>query len=266
MRGLLVFSVVVALAGCENGYSKFYRPYQGATPELIAKVRASPAPTIPILEHSNAKPDDVLGAYVRNGYMPIGYSSFNSGQRAPDSEALSQAKGVGADLVVVFDPQYTGSITTSIPITTPTSTTSYSQGNATAYGAGGVVNAYGNSTTTTYGSQTTYVPMTVHRFDYGAVFLVRRTWVLGANMRDLTDAERGNLGSNKGVYISLVVNNTPAYLNDILVGDLILSINREAVFGVQSAQDLLQKYRGQSVEITLLRKDQTLSKTLTLAP
>ena len=105
--------------------------------------------------------------------QPIGYSSFTSGHRQKDDDAIDQGKKVGADLVLILDPQYAESVTTSVPLTTPTATTSYTNGMATAYGTGGSAVAFGNSTTTTYGTNTTYVPMTVNRYQYGALYLVK---------------------------------------------------------------------------------------------
>ena len=58
--------------------------------------------------------------------------------------------------------------------------------------------AYGNSTTTTYGTQTTYMPTTIHRFDCGAMYLYKRHVIFGANYCDPTDDEHRALQSNKG--------------------------------------------------------------------
>src|SRR5207248_8766609 len=130
MRAGLLVSVFL-LCSCASGYSEFYKSTSGATPEAIAKIRSGAPPKVPALDHTSGQPNDVVAAYVRRGYALIGYSSFNTGHRESDDGALSQGTKVGADLVVVVDPKYTGSITSSVPITTPTSTTSYSTGTAT---------------------------------------------------------------------------------------------------------------------------------------
>src|SRR5207248_10480767 len=56
------------------------------------------------------------------------------------------------------------SYTTSMPLTLPTTTTSTSNGNVSVSGSGGYANGTYSGTTTTYGSRTTYFPMTVNRF------------------------------------------------------------------------------------------------------
>jgi hypothetical protein len=263
MRALFVLSALL-IGGCASGYSQFYKAVPGATPDAIAKDRSGPAPKEPAVAHAGGNPSDVVAAYTRQGYITIGYSSFNSGHRESDSNAVSQAQKVGADLVVVIDPRYTGSVTSSVPITTPTSSTSYTTGTATAYGSGGMATAYGNSTTTTYGSQTTYIPMTVHRFDYGALYFIKKHYVFGVNFRDPNDDERRTLQSNKGVYVTSVVNGSPAFKADVLVGDMIVAIDGAAVYGHQGCSDLLGQKRGRTVEVAIVRGDHSLTKSVAL--
>lgn len=85
--------------------------------------------------------------------------------------------------------------------------------------------AYGNSTTTTYGSQTSHVPMTFNRYEFGAAYFVKKKFTFGANYRDLTNEERAALQSNSSIYVDSVVNDTPAFRNDLLVGDIIAKLD-----------------------------------------
>jgi hypothetical protein len=127
MRAVLAL-LTLLITGCASGYSQFYKPAPWATPEAIAKTRSAPAPKEPALAHAGGIPSDVVAAYARQGYVPIGYSSFNSGHQESDANAASQGEKIGADLVVVIDPRYTGSLTSNVPITTPTSSTCYTTG------------------------------------------------------------------------------------------------------------------------------------------
>jgi hypothetical protein len=265
----LVFaaSLSLLLGGCASGYKEFYKPAQGATPEAIAAIRVTQAPGTPDIER--AQPADskvVLDAYAKRGYVMLGSSMFNSGRAESEDAAVRQGQEVGADLVLILNPKYTGSITSSIPLTTPTSTTSYSTGSATAYGAGGSVTAYGSGTTTTYGSQTTYVPMTVHRSDYGAVFFIKRRFVLGVFVRDLNDSERQELQTNKGVAVRLVADNTPAFDADILVGDVITAIDGMPVLNSISFNELQRERRGKQASVSVLRRGQRVEKQVQLNP
>ncbi len=265
MRPILA-SIVLMLAGCAtSGYSQFYQNLPGVTPDKIAQARAAPPPKVPALEHAAGPGPQVQAAYGRRGYVMIGYSSFNSGHSETDAGALAQGAKVQADLVVVISPQYTGSVTSTVPITTPTSQTSYTNGSATAYGPGGSATAYGNSTTTTYGTQTTYVPMTVNRVDYGALYFFKQGHVtFGANCRDATDAEHRALQSNRGAVVTFVVDGTPAFRADVLAGDMIVAIDGSPVYGYQGYLDLLGQKRGQKVDVTIVRNGESITKAVLL--
>lgn len=195
----------------------------------------------------------------------IGYSSFNSGYNETITGAQEQGRRVGADLVVVLDPHYTGSRTASVPITTPTTQTYVTNGSATAYGSGGPVTAYGSSTTTAYGTQTNYLPMTVNRFDYEALYFIKRThWVFGAFFRDLNDAERKTIQSNRGACITSVVDGTPAFKADVLIGDIVVATDGSPVYGEQGLSDVLNQKDGQNVVFTIVRDGHTISKSVRL--
>lgn len=265
MRKLPLVLFVAVLTGCASGYSQYFTRYPGATPERIAAIRVNPAPAVPVLERTDQSPQSVGNAYARQGYAAIGYSSFNSGHNESDAGALKQGEAVGADLVVVMSPRYAGSVTTSIPITTPTTQTSYTSGTATAYGSnGGSATAYGNSATTTYGSKTSYIPMTVRRQDFGAMYFVKRKYIFGANWRDLTNKERRQIQSNSGVYITSVVDDTPAFKSNVLVGDIILTVNGQSAGSQEQLNKLFGSFRGQTVELSIERGSHVIQKSVTL--
>jgi C-terminal processing protease CtpA/Prc len=125
--------------------------------------------------------------------------------------------------------------------------------------------AYGNSTTTTYGSQTSHVPMTFNRYEFGAAYFVKKKFTFGANYRDLTNEERAALQSNSSIYVDSVVNDTPAFRNDLLVGDIIAKLDGQVIYGPQAATGMLSHRRGQEVELTIVRKGQLIEKKMRLA-
>jgi membrane-associated protease RseP (regulator of RpoE activity) len=263
--GIVAPFIASVLGGC-SGYQQFYRPVPGITPEVIARFRVSPPPATPIVERLQpASPEEIQKVYTRRGYVVIGHSSFNSGTSESDESAIEQGRAVGADLVLIMSPRYTGSVTTSVPITTPTTSTSYSSGTATAYGPGGPVTAYGSGTTTTYGSTTTYYPVTVHRTDYAAVYFIKRKWIFGANLRNLDDSERQELQTNRGAVVRVVVDGSPAYNADILPGDVIVAVGGAAVSDWASVGALLEPYRGREVQVSVLRRGQRIEKAVQLS-
>ncbi len=251
MKITFVLLAVALLSACASGYSQFYTPVSGATPEAIAELRATTPPAEPLVDRSPTVPDPDV--YAQYGYVAIGYSSFNSGRVESEASAIDQARKVQADLVVIINPTYTGTTTSHVPITTPTSSTSYSSGSATAYGSGGSVTVHGSSTTTTYGSSTTYVPISVSRYDYGAVYFIKRSYIFGANWRDLDTSERAAIESNKGVVITVVVKGTPAFDADFLVGDIIREINGVQVSDSEFLNDEVRRLRGKEVELRIIR-------------
>jgi len=261
---LVCVAATLVLSGCASGYSQFYRAADGSSPELLAQRRVAPAPKEPAVDHIGQVTDDIWTAYARHGYVAIGQSAFNSGRPEPEANAVAQARKVGADLVIIIDPRYTGSTTSSIPLTVPKTTTSYTTANATAYGAGGTVNAYGNATTTTYGTQTTYIPMTVHRSDYGAVYLVKLKYSFGARFDDLSDAQRQQLKSNHGAVLKLIVNDTPAFRADFLPGDIVVAVDDAPTYNSAEFQRQLESSAGKTINVTIVRDDQRLSKSVTL--
>lgn len=171
-KHLLVAVNCTVLGACISGYEEFYRP--GPDARLYVSRRVAAPTKDPAIEYAaEGNIGGVLNKYNERGYGLIGHASFTSGRSPSDDDAVKQAVRVGADLVVIVSPTYAGAVTTSLPITTPTSTTTYTTGTATVYGPHGSATAYGSGTSTTYGSTTTYVPITIHRYQYGALFFVK---------------------------------------------------------------------------------------------
>lgn len=261
----------VLLASCANQYERFYQPVAGATPEAIAQIREAPPPGNPQVEHASAptgpqEMEALLSSYIKRGYALIGSSSFDSTAAQRETSAIEQARKVGADLVVILAPRYAGSTTAVMPIATPTSSTSYSTATATAYGPGGVANVYGSGTTTTYGTSTSYVPITLQHFDYGAGYFIKRKWRFGVLCRDLTDAERQELQTNKGAFVRVVVDASPAFIADILPGDIILAIDGQPVINQAQMFKSLEKRGGQTISVSLYRHGSRIEKSVQLAP
>lgn len=259
--------LLLTVVGCAttDGYREFYTPVPGITPENVAEMRAAPPASTPQVAHLAGRFDEnAQREYGRQGYKVIGYSSFTSGYRQDDDNAVDQAKKVGADFVLILGSEYAGSVTASVPLTTPTATTSFTNGMATAYGTGGSAVAFGNSTTTTYGTSTSYVPMTVNRYQYGALYLVKWRCNLGVNYRDLSDQERQELQTNRGVYVMTIVDGTPAYASDILPGDVITAIDGSGIGGPANFSELVSTRVGRTVELAIIRQGKTISKTVSL--
>jgi S1-C subfamily serine protease len=82
----------------------------------------------------------------------------------------------------------------------------------------------------------------------------------------LNDAERQELQSNKGAVVRVVVDGTPAFNADLLVGDVIVAIDGVAVSSVQSLSESLDVRRGRLVTFSVVRRGQRIQKAVQLTP
>lgn len=265
MKGILTSTLTLLLVGCASGYSQFYQSTPNATPERIAAYRAAPPPKVPLLVKTSDSPQTVGDYYERQGYVLIGSSSFTSGRGESEQAALAQGAKVGADLVVIINPTYAGSTQGVMPLTLPTSQTTYTSGTATAYGSGGSVTAYGSGTSTTYGSTTSYIPYTINRYSYGAGYFIKHHFVLGTLIRPLTDAERQQYQTNAGIYVRAVVDGTPAFTSDVLPGDILMKIDGQPIGAAADFSETIERFRGRKVEIQIKRGSVDVLKVIQLA-
>lgn len=126
---------LAALAGCSNGFLKFYRGSQYPPVEQAHRVGFQPVDT-----------------------RFIGESVFTSPNNNTEGDLLDAACTVGADYVTwEWVDDGTSQSNFAMPVTTPTTSTTHYSGST--YGNGFSARHYG--TATTYGSQTNYVPFTI---------------------------------------------------------------------------------------------------------
>lgn len=221
MRSLLIFpiSLMICAPAFANDWEKFYT--------ALAKVGEYPESSIPpevVPSSGNLEVD--VDAMWRKGFAPIGYSNFSSGN-AKTKDAIKLAKKLKARHVILAT-NLSSSTSASIPLTMPSSTTSHTSGTASAYGSGGYASGSYSGTTTTYGSQTTYFPITVNRYDkFAAYFAEVPRKGIGIKWRDLDATEMARLETRRGTVVQSVRDGSPSYHADILPGDIILRVNGE---------------------------------------
>lgn len=262
-RAAAVVLVAALLGGCmANGYTRFYTPNASVTADDIAARRMAPAPEEPELIHGNDPKVDIPAA-LADSFLIIGASSFH-GPQASDANAIAQAKVVGADRVLVFS-KFLGTSQSVLPITTPTTQTSFTNGSASVFGTGGMATAFGSATTTTYGTQTNYVPISIDHYDYLAVYLVQVRVVFGAQFRNLNNDEAQTAGTVNGVMITAVVHGSPAADAGLLPGDALIDAGGKAVVDGKSLNEWLKDKQGRAVSLTIVRAGKRLNKTVNLA-
>jgi len=250
MKHLTTLAAMAAvLGGCANGYAEFYQPNTSPGVAQDAILFAG----VPQVRASTGDARQDIDIMYTDGYGAVGAATFN-GPMNNIGGAIAQAKKVGAS-VVVANRRYTDTLSGVLPLTMPTSQTSYSNGTVNAYGSGGFATGTYSGTTTTYGSETTYMPYSVARYDQQAIFFapIKRVGV-GIIPRALTEAEAQALGTRRAVVIRAVRRGSPAYNADILPGDIIRSVNGASV------GDYDDFHRGAVNHFVLVRAGQTLEK------
>jgi len=264
-----VFLLFTGCVGLQNPYNEFYQDRTGGI-----NISQSPWVILPTGEpklYSGSNPDIDSQKMYENGYSLLGFSSFNAGN-VSKGKLLDQAAKVKTD-TVIFYSNYTNTISGMMPLILPnnqTYTTNGSgmanmSGNINGYGGSaswsGSGNYFGHSTTTVYGTQTTYMPYAFRRYDYFASYWIKmKKPIFGATCIDLTSEQRDKIGTNKGAFVKYVVNESPAFMADIFEGDIITKINDDDVVGKESIDDFKIKYLGKKVTVTIIRKDKTLTK------
>ena len=250
------------LGGCLNPYAQFYKDLTGGK-----DITQDPNRFI----ISSAEPKLVQGVNVdadskrmlENSYSLIGFSSFNAANVSQQS-ALEQAKRVHAETVIVYS-RYTHTLQGVMPIETPDTRTYSSNSSGTIYGSGGgSANYSGSSYGTSYGTKTTYMPYAIARYDYCASFWVKIRPILGIYFDDLTDELRKKIESNKGVYIKVVIKNSPAFVADLLPGDIIRQLNGMEIIDKEHFHRMLETEKGNEIELQIDRNSQTVTKRLRL--
>jgi len=225
MRLLVGIAAGLALCASQNAsandWERFFRPIGNISTTIAYDGE-------PEMINSSGNPDADVEQMWRKGFAPIGYTSFETGNNKTD-DAVRLAKKLQARYLIV-QTNLQSSHTTSMPLTLPNTTTSYTTGNASAYGSGGYANGTYSGTTTTYGTQTTYIPITINRFSKAALYFreLPKTG-LGIMIRDLTPAEMQRLETRHAAAVRFVRDGSPAYTADIFPGDIVTKINGQPV-------------------------------------
>lgn len=258
----LSFAALLFLVGCaSNPYKEFYNDNtEGKELNTLNVIVTGLEPKV----ISGNNPDEDYKKMIEDGFAMIGYSSFTAGG-IDQNDAVKFARDLKADIVIIYS-KFLNTVSGSMPISTPTTQTTYSTANATAYGSNGTyANAYGSGTSTTYGNQTNYVPFSVNRYNHGAQYWIKaKPPIFGVTYKDLSEEKRQEISSNKGVEIEIVIKNSPAFIADFLVGDIIKKMNDIEINQKEDFSNAITTLAGQKVSVELLRNGKNIKKTVTM--
>lgn len=215
---LTCFSLLIT--ACSSGYNKFYYPNLAITP--ANKLLYLKNGEMPEIVYSSDLKKDTLKFWTR-GYILIGNSSFN-GELENEKKILKQARKVGATLVVVNQ--------------------SY-------------VNTQSNTVNLNF--QGGYAPYTSHqrRFDQNATFLAKslEKKIYGIWINDLSDENKQAIGSNSGVIVEAVLDDSPAYNANILPKDIIVKINGQKIKNYEEVKGIFSNRESDVTAFTIFRNN-----------
>ena len=247
VRFLGMCAIIAMLAACTNPYERFYTQEKNHH-ELLPTTQNE----VCSISSGNDPIKDIREMYSQ-GYALIGRSSF-IGASTDSAQALEQASKVGAKRILIYR-KYQNTENGSMPITVPSNTTSYHNGSIGNYGYSGV--------TTTYGTETTYIPYSVDKYAQEALYFSPMTRKgLGVRVRPASDEEKQRAQTNRALSISAVRQESPAFIADILPQDLILSINDQPVFDRDSLETAIHETKGMPARIALCRGDKKIIREI----
>jgi hypothetical protein len=150
---IIAIAIVLTLTGCAViGHKTFY--------SQRAPMKFTPTSNVSIFEYSNVEIEEIYNLLFSD-FLVIGESAF-IGAYEPPSRSASYARSLGAD-VFITTSQFSDTKTSFMSLNTPTTSTTYVSG----YNGNGPV--YG--TATTYGTQTSIVPISVNRYSQDGMYL-----------------------------------------------------------------------------------------------
>jgi membrane-associated protease RseP (regulator of RpoE activity) len=262
MKKLLLIFLGLLATSCAKPYEQYYTATTKGIDisKFVDVTRTEPK----LMIGNDVKSDSIQMA--ENGYACLGYSSFQ-GRKINESQAIEQAKKVNASIVLVYS-KYLDTLSGYSPLILPDYKTSVTNVTASAYGSSGYATGYGAGTTTTYGTQTTYVPYHIDRFDQGATYWAKKKYppVLGVRGSEIPPELRQKIGSNKGLLVFVVEKQSPAYRADIVNGDIVKKINNTEIYDESTLESALRLNAEKKVSILLIRDGKEIIKEVVLNP
>jgi serine protease Do len=237
---LIVISVLLLplLTNCaKNGYTEFYDDY--GVEDGRVKINSNPE----IYSTSKNNIDEDIKQVRRNNYYTVGHSFF-TGASDNVHNATKAAIKKNADLVLYYE-EFMNSSTTNTSMSVPDTQTSYHSGSVNSSGGYG---SY-SGTSTTYGTRQVPISITRHYYDFGAVFFrqFKMKPRVGFDSDHCTDQQKKQIQKNQCWYITLIFNDTPAYRQNLMEGDIFMSINGHNVYNGESFDRAINTTKNENV-------------------
>jgi serine protease Do len=250
MRLLLSVAICLLLASCaSSGQRKFYKEYVDV--DSLTDIQTLAKGEEPTVVPTTNLHRDVKAA-IAKGYVPIGGSSFN-GPVDSESAIAKQARRYGAVYVLVSS-RYTDTTSITTPLLLPDVQRTYGSGTISS----GRSTATYSGTTTTYGTIAVPITSNERRYDQTTVYFVKSTRPVrfGIVPVDLSIEVRTQLERNSGAIVDIVTEGSPAFVANVIPGDVLIELDGVAVKNGQHARELMQTTPSSSTKsvIKVIRK------------
>lgn len=232
-----------------------YEDRLAADPKLAEKTVAAETPHL----YATQQPDADALDLERRAYLLVGYLAVN-GRTIPPATITAKAKSVGAEVVLVSTKPGADRVEYQ-------SVTRYSGGGAAVgfstaniYGNGGSFNGTGTTVTALPGQTSTQmVPYAERTFDTQLLFFrKRRVGPFGLNLELIPVELRQSLGRNTGAYVVAVEDESPAFMANVVPGDIVISAGGESVrtpsdLNSEGARNLVLLRSGRELNVEMTR-------------
>lgn len=289
---LLAVVLSFSFSGCVTAspMNSFYKS-NGTSPEIAAIVFELPSQNPRVFSTSDFAADGKR--MLKEGFLPIGSADFTWSGSPTEAQIIKKAREVGADVVLYkskYDHTETG-VRPALGVIPGTTSTTTSSGTANAYGSGSYsASAYGSNGVYAYGSGTysgsaygsyqgstttttdpqfyTYnVPYSAQVNSYGMAFYRHaKPPILGAHNVVLDEQAQKALGRNTGALVTVVVNNSPAFLSNLMPGDVITQVGQYQVTSPDALGAALGQLADSPTTVTFIRNNVEQAVAVKLNP
>ena len=262
---VIIIGSTLIITGCASPYSKFYTDMTNGASDITKAKIAIITDIDPEIRRGSTNKENDERLMSEDNYEPIGYSEFNAGNVDTDG-ALSKGREVHAAVIIIYS-QYTGTQSGYMPMTVPKTTTASTTTNGNIYGYGGSASYSGTSNTTYNGTNTTYIPYSVNKYDYVATYWIKlKPVMLGLLIKELPQEMHKKIGTNNGLLIWGVRKGSPAFNADIFSGDILVKLNDDVISDRGSFEKSVATNADKEVDILIVRDEKELHKLVKLRP
>ena len=258
-----IFLFLILLQGCSSPFTKYYNDETGGVDPTKSNALILPTNEPKLYYGEDSTKDDLK--MREDNYVQVGNSSFYNNS-IDEAEAIDQAKRVHAEVVMLYSSNKR-TVSGITPLTLPNTTNSSTNFNGNVYGARGSASYSGTANTTTYGTTTNYIPYSYDQSDFLATYWIKhKPRIFGANYNEPSSELKQQMGSNKGVLVTVVMKDSPAFDADILKGDIIKEIEGILVVNKDGFSEAIDRYQGKEVDLLIYRGYKEIHKRVKIRP